>query len=157
MLINRRYLYQSSVNLYKQNKTIHPYLNYIPNLQSIHKLKSNYSCSSIDLRINNDNNEHNNTISNNKIITYNNAINHKESFIQMVGDSNVLINPIDMIKYCTDWTSNYKGSDRHIVVFPKNTIEVSKLLAYCNVNKIIYIYKHKLIYKVIVCYVMYLI
>jgi len=63
---------------------------------------------------------------------YSIAASHKSIFERIVGKEHVL--STDMSNYTTDWTMSYFGGS--LVCFPKTTDEVSRVLKYCNENKI---------------------
>ncbi len=58
------------------------------------------------------------------------ASEHISFFNTMIGDANVLTDPHDIQKYTTDWTRQYIGGG--VVLRPKSTDEISRLLRYCN-------------------------
>jgi glycolate oxidase len=60
---------------------------------------------------------------------------HIKTFINIVGDENVKSDKAHLIAYCYDATKSRFEPDA--VVFPKDEEEISKILKYCNDNRII--------------------
>lgn len=63
---------------------------------------------------------------------YTNAAAHQRVFECIVGPEHVLAT--DMTSYTTDWTMRYSGGS--LVCFPRTTEQVSRILKYCNDNRI---------------------
>ncbi len=59
---------------------------------------------------------------------------HIQALTAIVGDSRLTTRPDDLAVYGKDWTK--ASPNPPAVVFPKSTDEVSKILSYCNANKI---------------------
>lgn len=59
---------------------------------------------------------------------------HVNSFERLIGTENVLSDSFEIEKYTVDWTKVYKGGS--VVCLPRSTEHVSKILDYCNTNKI---------------------
>jgi hypothetical protein len=62
------------------------------------------------------------------------AVLHSKSFEKLIGIENVMTDSFEIEKYTIDWTKAYKGGN--IVCLPRTTEDVSKILAYCNANRI---------------------
>ncbi len=60
---------------------------------------------------------------------------HVEHFKNIVGDDNIYTDKAHLLAYSYDATKNHYEPDA--VIFPRNEEDISKILAYCNKNKII--------------------
>ncbi|XP_057652269.1 D-2-hydroxyglutarate dehydrogenase, mitochondrial-like isoform X2 [Diorhabda carinulata] len=60
---------------------------------------------------------------------------HIDYFRRVLGTNRVITNPEDAEKYNVDWFSQVRESS-NLVVKPKTTEEVSKILSFCNENKL---------------------
>lgn len=59
---------------------------------------------------------------------------HIADFQDLIGCENVISDAFDIEKYTIDWTKVYKGGT--VVCFPRSTEDVSKILQFCNSNRI---------------------
>ena len=59
----------------------------------------------------------------------------KEIFLQFLADNQVSDSPDDLENYGKDWTKHFKAN-ASLVLFPKTTAEVQKIILACNENKI---------------------
>lgn len=65
---------------------------------------------------------------------YEPAIAHIEKIKAIVGTVNVLVDESDLDAYCVDWTRSYRGGS--LICRPRDTAEVSAVLAYCHQHRI---------------------
>jgi hypothetical protein len=56
------------------------------------------------------------------------------SFRELLGPDSVVTDPNELLKYNTDWTGQFKGHSR-VLVKPKSTDDVSRLLKHCSANR----------------------
>ena len=66
--------------------------------------------------------------------SYKAASAHIADFQDLIGNENVISDAFDIEKYTVDWTKVYKGGT--VVCFPRSTEDVSKILRFCNSNRI---------------------
>ena len=55
---------------------------------------------------------------------------------ELVGSEGIEKDPSAVQTFCQDWTKKHKGGGCGIVLLPKNTQQVSSLLAFCNSERI---------------------
>jgi hypothetical protein len=56
------------------------------------------------------------------------------SLRELLGPDSVVTDPEVLLKHNTDWTGQFKGHSR-VLVKPKNTEDVSRLLRHCSANR----------------------
>ena len=58
-----------------------------------------------------------------------------EKIIGMLEPNEFSIDQRTIQNYCTDWRGIYKGKS-DLIIFPQNVIKISKVLKFCQKNKI---------------------